>query len=95
MTQNITKYYIPQNLNIQKGKIYTLYLNKITNLDLTSIVENELIKTSSSNTTNQQQKLISVTNDDYNIILKLIETSNILHSQTQELEMNIKKGRVK
>ena len=38
MTQNITKYYIPQNLNISKGKIYNMYLNKVTNLDLSQII---------------------------------------------------------
>ena len=32
MNQNIITYYIPQNLNITKGRIYNLYINKIKNL---------------------------------------------------------------
>ena len=67
MTQNITTYYIPQNLNIKQGKIYTLYLNKVTNLDLTSIIEKEKSIQSKGVSTNN----ITLTKDDYNKLLVL------------------------
>lgn len=87
MTQNITTYYIPQNLNIKKGKIYTLYLNKNTNLDLTSIINN--------NSDLKQQNNITISKDDYNKLLLIIDTSTKLYSQSQELAKEINKGRSK
>ena len=41
MNNKIKIYYIPENLNIKKGQIYTLYINKNNNLDLSSILEDE------------------------------------------------------
>ena len=87
MTQSITTYYIPQNLNIKKGKIYTLYLNKNTNLDLTSIIN--------SNKSSIQQHTITLNKDEYNKLLMLIDTSTKLYSQSQELARKINKGRSK
>ena len=87
MTQSITTYYIPQNLNIKKGKIYTLYLNKNTNLDLTSIIN--------SNKSSVQQHTITLNKDEYNKLLMLIDTSTKLYSQSQELARKINKGRSK
>ena len=43
MNNNITMYYIPNNPNIQKGLIYTLYINNNKNLDLSSIIPKENI----------------------------------------------------
>ena len=43
MNNNITTYYIPNNPNITKGIIYTLYLNNNKNLDLSSIINKENI----------------------------------------------------
>ena len=40
MNNNITTYYIPNNPNVDKGLIYTLYLNNNKNLDLSSIINN-------------------------------------------------------
>ena len=91
MTQNITTYYIPQNLNIKQGKIYTLYLNKVTNLDLTSIIEKEKSIQSKGVSTNN----ITLTKDDYNKLLVLLDTSTKLYLQGQELVNKINKGRSK
>ena len=91
MTQNITTYYIPQNLNIKQGKIYTLYLNKVTNLDLTSIIEKEKNIQSKGVSTNN----ITLTKDDYNKLLVLLDTSTKLYLQSQELVNKINKGRSK
>lgn len=41
MNNNITTYYIPNNPNVDKGLIYTLYLNNNKNLDLSSIINKE------------------------------------------------------
>ena len=87
MIQNITTYYIPQNLNVKKGKIYALYLNKNTNLDLSSITNNKKEQI--------QQNTITLTKDDYNKLLLLIDTSTKLYSQSQELARKINKGRSK
>ena len=43
MNNNITTYYIPKNPNVDKGLIYTLYLNNNKNLDLSSIINKENI----------------------------------------------------
>ena len=39
MTQELMTYYIPNNPSITKGRIYTLYINHNTNLDLSSILD--------------------------------------------------------
>ncbi len=87
MTQNITTYYIPQNLNINKGKIYTLYLNKVTNLDLSSIITNN------NQTKEKATDTITLSKDDYNKLLVLLDTSTKLYNQSQELVTKINKGR--
>ena len=99
MTQTINTYYIPQNLNITKGKIYCLYINKVTNLDLGSIIpkkevtlngilqpNKEVIPTKGSNT-------IPLSEEDYTSILSLIDTSTKLYNQSQELVKKLTKGR--
>ena len=43
MNNNITTYYIPNNPNVDKGLIYTLYLNNNKNLDLSSIINKDNI----------------------------------------------------
>ena len=43
MTKELITYYIPSNPNITKGPIYSLYINKNTNLDLTSILNSQTI----------------------------------------------------
>lgn len=102
MTQNITTYYIPQNLNITVGKIYNIYLNKVTNLDLTSIIEkkeitlngilqpNKEILTPPQSTTTSTT--ISIEQEDYDNIMKLAETSTQLYNQSQALVKKLTKG---
>ena len=82
MNQTITSYYIPQNLHINKGKIYTLYLNKVTNLDLSSI-------------TNTSSNTITINKEDYNKLLVILNTFATLYNQSQELTTKISKGRTK
>ncbi len=89
MTQNITTYYIPQNLNINKGKIYTLYLNKITNLDLSSIITNN------SKTEELLSESITISKDDYNKLLALIDKYSKLYSENQDFVSKLSKGRGK
>lgn len=87
MTQNVTTYYIPQNLHIKEGKIYTLYLNKITNLDLNSVI--------TSRSSNKSNDLMQISQDDFNKIMVLLDTSAKLYMQSQELATKIGKGRMK
>ena len=77
MTQKIISYYIPQNLNIKKGKIYNLYLNKITNLDLSSILNN------------QKKTSITISTDTYNNLLSLLDKLNKISTQSKELSSKI------
>ena len=61
MTQSIITYYIPQNLNITSGKIYNLYINKVSNLDLTNLIPPK-----------QDVKTITIPEETYNNIFNLI-----------------------
>ena len=89
MTQNITTYYIPQNLNINKGKIYTLYLNKITNLDLSNILTNN------NKAEEISSESITLSKADYNKLLTLIDTYSNLYTQNQDFVSKLSKGRGK
>lgn len=92
MTNNITTYYIPSNPKIEKGTIYNLYLNKNTNLDLTSITDtknislNNIIKT--NNQTITQTNNITISKEDYT---KLLELNNKAYQLTTERTNNIQK----
>ena len=83
MTQNIITYYIPQNLNIIKGKIYNLYINKVKNLDLSEIILN-------NNSTN-----ILLTEEDYNELISIANISTKLHNQSQNIVKKLAKERNK
>lgn len=85
MNQNIITYYIPQNLNITKGKIYNLYINKIRNLDLSSIVPPK--------TNIAKEKLITITENDLKEILEILNNQAIIYNKSQELIKKITKGR--
>lgn len=85
MNQNIITYYIPQNLNITKGKIYNLYINKIRNLDLSSIVPPK--------TNIAKEKLITITENDLKEILEISNNQAIIYNKSQELIKKITKGR--
>ena len=85
MNQKIITYYIPQNLNITKGKIYNLYINKIRNLDLSSIVPPK--------TNIAKEKLITITENDLKEILEISNNQAIIYNKSQELIKKITKGR--
>ena len=85
MNQNIITYYIPQNLNITKGKIYNLYINKIRNLDLSSIVPPK--------TNIAKEKLITITENDLKEILEILNNQAIIYNKSQELIKKITRGR--
>ena len=98
MTQNITSYYIPQNLNITKGKIYTLYLNKATNLDLTSIIPKKDLTLQGiiqPQSINQSTSPITLTEEAYTSILSLADETTKLYNQTQELVKKLTKGNIR
>ncbi len=77
MTQTITTYYIPQNLSITKGKIYNLYINKVTNLDLTSIIS--------------PKKEITISETEINELINLTNIQANIYNKTKELIKKITK----
>lgn len=103
MTQNITTYYIPQNLNISKGKIYNMYLNKVTNLDLSQIITpkdvtlNGILQPNKQALTEQQSNTstntINLSKEDYTELLSLADNTTKLYNQSQELIKKLTKGR--
>lgn len=90
MTNELITYYIPTNKNITKGPIYTLYLNKNTNLDLSSILKLETITI--SNTTNtptgpiKETNQITISKEDYT---KLLELNNQAYQLTTKRSADI------
>lgn len=85
MVQNIITYYIPQNNNITSGKIYNLYLNKITNLDLNPIIT----KQNSANLANA----ITLSLTDYKELVNLISKTSELNNQVQTIVKKLERGR--
>jgi hypothetical protein len=77
---NIKIYYIPENLNIKNGPIYTLYINKNNNLDLSSIIEEE--KNFNNITVPFKENKIIIEEKDYN---KLININTKILSNLTEL----------
>jgi hypothetical protein len=97
MIQNITTYYIPQNQNISKGKIYTLYQNKVTNLDLTAILNNNMtlngiLQPNPQITPIQSTTEYTITKEDYQNILNIINETAKLYNQSQTLAFKLTKG---
>ena len=99
MTQTINTYYIPQNLNITKGKIYCFYMNKVTNLDLSSIIPskditlNGILQPNKEVTAKPTTNIVQLSEEDYTSILSLADTSTKLYNQSQELVKKLTKGR--
>lgn len=97
MTPNITTYYIPQNQNITSGKIYEIYLNKVTNLNLTSIIQktdltiNGILQPNKEIILTQNDNII-IAREDYNNIINLAETTEKLYNQSQKLIKKLTKG---
>ncbi len=97
MTQSIITYYIPQNLHINKGKIYTLYINKVKNLDLLSIIPKKTPNTMKLISQPQLTKSnsISLSEEDYKEIISLADTSIKLYNQSQNIIKKLTKERNK
>lgn len=80
MTNQLMVYYIPNNPNIPKGHIYTLYLNNNTNLDLSSILNTQTItlenSTASSVANTSDKSQITISKEDYT---KLLELNNMAY----------------
>lgn len=85
MVQNIITYYIPQNNNVTSGRIYNLYLNKITNLDLSSVIT----------ATNLDNPLncITLSKVDYEKLINLVNKTSELNNQVKTLVKKLERGR--
>lgn len=75
MTNRIMTYHIPNNPNIPKGHIYTLYLNNNTNLDLSSVLNTQTITLNSMMTSPKgkitESNKITISKEDYTRLLEL------------------------
>ena len=102
MDNQIKTYYIPNNSNIAKGTIYTLYKNNINNLNLESILYhstshnqeayNKLLELTnlSTNIINERNKNIQkFINEENNTINKLFQ----INKEKQELVKKLTKGK--
>ena len=96
MNNKIKTYYIPTNPKIKKGPIYTLYINNNTNLDLSSISEDNNITLNNIINPFKENKII-IEEKDYNDILKInskieqliIKISNNIKEETENInELN-------
>lgn len=87
MNNQITTYYIPNNPNINKGQIYTLYLNHNTNLDLSSITNQQTITINNIIKGSPNQEQITISMEDYT---KLLELNNqifqLANKRTTDIE---------
>lgn len=92
MTNQIMTYYIPNNPNIPKGHIYTLYLNHNTNLDLNSILNTQTITlnnvVASSKGIVSEPSQITISQEDYT---RLLELNNMAHQLTDKRTNDIQK----
>lgn len=91
MTNEIMTYYIPNNPNIPKGHIYTLYINHNTNLDLSSILNlqtltlNNVIETPNGQV--QQTIGVTISKEDYTKLLELNNSIfNLTNKRTADIE---------
>ena len=84
MNNQIKVYYIPTNPKIIQGRIYSMYINNNTNLDLSSIQNTrniKLPKTQQSNSTS-----IMISEKDYT---RLLELNNLAYQLTTKRTNNI------
>ncbi len=92
MTKSIMTYYIPNNPNIPKGHIYTLYLNNNNNLDLTSILNTQTITINSTNLSPHgpvsESSQIIISKEDYT---RLLELNNLAYQLTTKRTADIQK----
>ena len=91
MNTQVMTYYIPNNPNIPKGHIYTLYLNNNTNLDLTPILTSKTISLSSIRESTQGVSAttspITISMEDYT---RLLELNNLSYQLSSKRTENIK-----
>lgn len=85
MVQNIITYYITQNNNVTSGRIYNLYLNKITNLDLSSVI--------TATNLDNQLNCITLSKVDYEKLINLVNKTSELNNQVQTLVKKLERGR--
>ncbi len=85
MVQNIITYYIPQNNNVTSGRIYNLYLNKITNLDLSSVI--------TATNLDNQLNCITLSKVDYEKLINLVNKTSELNNQVKTLVKKLERGR--
>lgn len=85
MVQNIITYYIPQNNNVTSGRIYNLYLNKITNLDLSSVI-------TATNLDNHPNCII-LSKVDYEKLINLVNKTSELNNQVKTLVKKLERGK--
>ena len=85
MVKNIITYYIPQNNNVTSGRIYNLYLNKITNLDLSSVI--------TATNLDNQLNCITLSKVDYEKLINLVNKTSELNNQVQTLVKKLERGR--
>ena len=92
MTNQIMTYYIPNNPNIPKGHIYTLYLNNNTNLDLSSILNTQTITLNSiidpTKPSSKETNQIIISKEDYT---RLLELNNIAYQLSNKRTVNIQR----
>ena len=85
MTSELMTNYVPNNPNIPKGHIYTLYINHNTNLDLSSIINLKTINsnniTQDQNGISQETSQITISKEDYT---KLLELNNEVYQLTNK-----------
>ena len=90
MTSELITYYIPNNPNITKGPIYTIYLNKNTNLDLSSIINLQTITINNVKDTIvgpiQETSKITISKEDYT---KLLELNNQAYQLTSKRSADV------
>lgn len=92
MTNQIMTYYIPNNPNIPKGHIYTLYLNNNTNLDLSSILNTQTITLNSiidpTKPSSKETNQIIISKEDYT---RLLELNNIAYQLSNKRTVDIQR----
>lgn len=74
---NVITYYIPVNSKIDKGAIYTLYLNNNKNLDLSSILEEKKLTLNNVIIPFKENKII-LEKSDYDEFIFLNNNINII-----------------
>lgn len=91
MNNQIITYYIPNNPNIPKGHIYTLYLNNNTNLDLTSILNMKNLSLNTvinptPNISSLDKNMITISLENYT---RLLELNNLAYQLSNKRTKDI------